>query len=417
MPNRKLLLASLIVFSICATATDRYHLVRILVRGSQRYSEAELVRAIGLVPDSQVTVDDLKNAAGRIGNSGVFSSVQYLYKPVVGANAIEADFDVTDAPQFLPAKFDNFVWFSPEELDTELRKALPLYNGSLPMSGTMSDDLSAALARMLTARKLPSEVSYGLQAEIGKPPSAYLYKIENSNLKIVGFNFEGGGHVEPALLLKSVAPLKGGDYLYSNIEGFLKFNLIPLYRQRGYLKAAVAAIKPHAKEDGSVDVDVSVNEGGQYRLAAYQWADNTLITSGELSTHISLKPGEPVNEVKLGEDLAAVRKMFGKFGYEAATVTPVPSFGDGTVNYSFQVTEGDLYRMGALEVIAPEPARGRTISAWKLKEGAPYDNTYIKEIAGQLAKIVPDKAYQWKATERIDDAKKVVNVRLEVKVR
>jgi hypothetical protein len=123
--RRFLYLFLLLLPVVCHAAADNYHLVRILVRGSKRYSEADLVRATGLSLNSHVSADDLKNVATRLGGSGAFSSIQYLLKPAIGTDGIEAEFDLTDAPQFLPALFDNFVWFSPEELQASLRSAVP----------------------------------------------------------------------------------------------------------------------------------------------------------------------------------------------------------------------------------------------------------------------------------------------------
>ena len=115
--------------------------------------------ATGLIVNSQVTVDDLKNAAERLGNSGLFTSVQYLYKPSIGSNGIEANFDLVDAKQFLSASFENFVWFTPAELQAALHNALSLYNGILPASGAMPDDVVAVLSKLLASRNLPNQVS------------------------------------------------------------------------------------------------------------------------------------------------------------------------------------------------------------------------------------------------------------------
>ena len=400
---------------VCDATADNYHLVRILVRGSRRYSEAELVRATGLSLNSRVSADDLKNVANRLGGSGAFSSVQYLFKPAIGTDGIEADFDLTDAPQFLPALFDNFVWFSPDELQTSLRNALPLYNGALPTSGSLPEDVIAALGKLLASKNLPSQVSYMMQGEMGKPPKAFLYKVENANLKVGEINFSGANHLEPNLAKQTTAPLKSTEYLYSTSESFLRFRIGDLYLQRGFLKAALTEIKPKAAQNGAVDLDVTVNEGEQYKLASYTWTGNNSINSDELSRHLHLKTGEPVNALKLREDLEEDRKLFGKFGREAATISPVPQFNGSEVAYTFQVAEGDLYRMGKLEVVAPEDQRQKILSAWKLQEGAPYDNTYIKQLVLQLKPAGAGKL-EWIAHEQIDDAMKTVNVRLEFKV-
>jgi outer membrane protein assembly factor BamA len=78
-------------------------------------------------------------------------------------------------------------------------------------------------------------------------------------------------------------------------------------------------------------------EGGQYRLADFTWSGNTLVSSADLSRYITLKPGEPANAPKLAYDLAQARKLFLKFGREAAAITPVPTFTGETVSYVFNV--------------------------------------------------------------------------------
>src|SRR5579871_3156079 len=84
------------------SAEDHFNLARVLVTGSSRYHEDDLVRSTGLTVNTQVTSDDLQAAANRLGNSGAFSSVQFLFKSAIGARGVEADFAVTDSDKFLP---------------------------------------------------------------------------------------------------------------------------------------------------------------------------------------------------------------------------------------------------------------------------------------------------------------------------
>jgi outer membrane protein assembly factor BamA len=396
-------------------AADHYQLARVVLRGSSRYSEPDLLRAAGLKIDSQVTAADLQNAAQRLNDTGVFSTVQYLFKPVAGTlNGVEADFDLADASKFLPAKFDNFLWFSQEDLQIALHNSLPLYNGELPLSGGLPDAVSAALSSMLSARKLPSEVSYLLAGEKDRPPSEYLFKVEHAGLKVAAFNFTGVARMDPALVTQALAPLKGTDFLHSIVEGWVKSKVTTLYRQNGYLQASVE-VKPSLGENGAVAVNLEVKEGTQYRVAGFSWTGNTLLSGDELSKHLSMKEGEPANSVKLEGDLARVTHLFWKFGHEAAHIQPVAIFRGESVLYTLQVTEGELYHMGKLEVLAPDPYRQKVMDIWKLREGAAYDNTYFLQVVDQIKKLVPGGArWEWKAREQVDQVNKTVNVQLEV---
>jgi outer membrane protein assembly factor BamA len=400
-----------------AGAIDRFNLARVVVTGSQRYREEDLVRATGLTVNTQVTSDDLQNAANHLGNSGAFATVQFLFKPAVGARGVEADFQVTDAEKYLPAMFENFVWFSDQDLQDALHQAVPLFEGNIPNSGTMSDDVSAALRKFLAAKGLPSEISYIMSATFGGLPTAYKFKVVDANLKISEVMLIGAARMTPEQLAKAVASLKGTDYLRSDVAIVLEKNLTPIYQQRGYLKFAIAEIKPKVDEKSQVTVEATLSEGEQYRLAGLSWSGNTLISSDDLTKHITLKPGNPVDALQLDRDLAQVRKLYGKFGREAVSIKPLPAFVNDTVSYAFQVTEGDLYRMGKLEIEGVEPEQAHKLEQiWKLAEGQPYDATYVHQFIADTVVKVPGHKWDWKMFEQIDDPQKTVNVRLQIKI-
>lgn len=401
------------------SATDRLHLVRIMVTGSKRYSQEDLVRASGLAVNTEVTQDDLQNAANHLGTSGAFATVQFLFKPATGIRGVEADFAVVDAAQFLPASFDNFPWFSDSELQALVHQAVPLFSGAISTGGTMADDVKAALANILSTRKLPSDVSYTLAAEMGHAPSACRFRVENAGLKVNAFHFSGATRVPLESLTRTLAFLLDQEYSRSVIEQALTSNLLPLYLERGYLKFKVEGFQP-ALEGNGVVVNVQVVEGGQYTLAGYRWVGNTLIPPEELSQLLTAKVGEPVNVSRLEADLGKVRKAYGKFGREDATVKPVPEFSANanSVHYNLEVTEGDLFRMGRVEIsgIDGDTAR-KLMKSWKLAEGQPYDNTYYRQFIAEIAMATPGSHWEWVAVEKIDPESKRVNVALRLKTR
>jgi outer membrane protein assembly factor BamA len=415
---RRVLWTFVCLLPALAGAADHFTLARILVTGSQRYHEDDLVRATGLTVNTQVTSDDLQNAANRLGNSGAFSTVQFLFKTAIGAKGVEADFQVADTEKYLPAVFENFVWFSENELQEAVHHAVPLYRGELPTSGGMSDEVSAALSKFLASKGLPSEISYMLSASFGQLPTAYKFRVADANLKVRDVTLVGAAHMLPEPLAKAVAPLKGTDYLRSDVAIVLEKNLVPIYRQRGYLKFAIAEIKPHIEGKDLVTLEVSVSEGDQYRLSGFSWSGNTLISSDELSKRITLKIGSPVDAPQLDRDLAQVRKLFGKFGREGVMIKPVPSFvDDTTVTYAFQVTEGDLYHMGKLEIQGVEPQQAHKLEQlWKLAEGEPYDATYVTQFMANTVVKIPGHKWNWMMFEQIDDTQKTVSVRLQIKI-
>lgn len=404
-------LLNLFAFS---NAPERLHLIKVQFSGSNRYTQEDLVRASGLNVPSQVTQDDLQQAANRLGGSGAFSSIQFTFKPAAGIRGVEADFAVQDSRQLLPADYDNFLWFSDAELAQAIHTAVPLYAGVIPQSGSMADDVKSALHALLLAKGLPHNVSYELAAVGGATPFTYRYKVDDASFTVKEFTFIGVKRVSPELLARAVDGFRGESYSSALLKSILEKNLLPVYRDRGFLQAKIDELKPqlHASD---VSLEVDLFEGEQYKLRDYRWSGNTVIPAEELARQIRLKPGEPVNFSALEDDLGKIRKTYGRFGREAAMVKPVPTYVGDTVTYLFDVTEGDLYRMGKLQIEGVEPGLAAKLAEnWKLAAGAPYDNTYVVQFFKNVAQRMPNRSWEWLTFEDIDSASKLVNVRLQL---
>jgi outer membrane protein assembly factor BamA len=122
-----------------------------------------------------------------------------------------------------------------------------------------------------------------------------------------------------------------------------------------------------------------VHAGIEYRVSSSSWTGNSVFPADKLQGLIHLKSGEPANTVQLENDLENVKKLYGTKGYLSARVAPDPVMDDsqGTVRYQLRVTEGDLYRMGDLQIDGVDEAAIRRIhDQWQMKKGDPYDNTY-----------------------------------------
>jgi len=327
---------------------------------------------------------------------------------------VEADFAVQDSQQFLPSDFDNFLWFTDAELRQAIHSTVPLYAGVISQSGSMADDVKSALHTILLAKGFPNNVSYELAAVSGSTPSSYRYKVEDAGFILKEFRFIGANRVSPELLARAVDGFRGEPYSGALLKSILEKNLLPVYRDRGFLQVRIDSLTPRLNAS-DVSLEVNLAEGEQYKLADYRWSGNTVIAGEELARQIRLKRGQPVNLSALEDDLGKIRKAYGKFGREAAVVKPVPTYAGDTVSYQFEVTEGDLYRMGKLQIEGVDPgSAARLAENWKLAAGAPYDNTYVLQFFENVAQKMPNRSWEWMTFEDIDAANKLVNVRLQL---
>src|SRR4051812_14283226 len=99
-------------------------LIAIKVVGSKRFPVAAIAAATALQLGTEVVEDDFKKAARNLGDTGVFTDIAYKFSYSSAGTKVE--FHVTDVDKFVPARFEDFVWFTDEELRRRIKEHVPL---------------------------------------------------------------------------------------------------------------------------------------------------------------------------------------------------------------------------------------------------------------------------------------------------
>ena len=134
----------------------------VLVAGSMRFTSEQIVAAIGLQPGATVGREELQGAADKLAALGLFSNIQYRFSTV--ANGVKVTYQVSDVPA-LPVAFDNFPWFTDEELAAGIKSSGILFDGGAPTKGTILDAMSGALEKLLDAHNVHARVSHEVIAQ------------------------------------------------------------------------------------------------------------------------------------------------------------------------------------------------------------------------------------------------------------
>ena len=395
-----------------------FKLVSVKATGSQRYTPDEIIAATGLELGQTVSDDDFKHASRHLGESGVFSNVGYSFQYSPAGTKLELQ--VTDAQKSLPARFDNVVWFSDQELLEKLRALVPLFRGQLPEAGDLPDQVSDALQALLIQRKVEGHAEYLRSGPENGPITAFDFRVAGPNLRIRNAGFSGAGSAELPSLQAAAKELQGQEYLRSILRVQAEMNFLPVFLARGYLKAAFSEAQAQvAAEDPqttTVDVTFPVDPGRQYRLTQVQWSGNTVFSVEKLQPLVDLPPGQPANAVRLGEDIQTVKKLYGTRGYMAVAIETLPQMDDSqsTVSYQLQIHEGDVYRMGALEIQGLDSrTTDRLIEEWAIRGGDPYDSSYLPRfLKGPVEKLMPSGEWKITSHESLDAKDKTVEVTL-----
>lgn len=394
-------------------------LVSIKVTGSQRYTPDEIIAASGLKIGDAATDDDFKKATEELGKSGMFTNVSYSY--AYSPTGTKLDFQVADADKFVPARFENFVWFPDADLIEKIHEREPLFKGEVPVGGDLADRISDALQSLLLQHSLSAHATYIREGASHEGPiDAINFKADNVNIRIRHVSFPSAPADQIPDLAEAAQKLEDRDYLRSEVNAYVKSAILPVYLKHGFLKAAFA--KPQAKvvkedeDETQVDVDLPSTPGLQYKVSGFTWEANSAFPADKLQTLVHLQPTQTANAVQLQTDLEAVQKLYGTRGYMTASVKPEPAFDDAnrTVAYKLQVHEGDLFHMGDLEINGLDVKMADHLrDAWNLKPSDAYDSSYPKRFIEQAWKLLPPKT-NWTVSlhEGVNEKEKTVDVTL-----
>jgi outer membrane protein assembly factor BamA len=373
-----------------AEASSPAQIVSIHVVGEQRYSEAQIIAASGLQSGQDFDPNVLQSAAQRLGGSGAFEDVEYRYRPEGSGAAVE--FTVKEATKLHRYVLDNFVWLNRDEIEAYLRKQVPLFAETLPESGTLLDDVTTALQALLASNKIDAKVERTQYGGLGNANWSHIFRVGGPDLKIQNVQFAGAQGMDPAVLAKEAVPLVGRSFSGIECLAFGSSSFLPLYRERGYLRASigqpVARVVSQVSGTNHYDLDVTfpVTEGVIYSWNSAQWSGNQAFTSTDLDGLMGLGRGDLANGKKIDAGWEQIVQAYGKKGYIEATVRPDPVYDDGNKVVSFRaaVSEGQQYRMGALTITGVPPGAGEFIRGkWRLKPSAIYDSSYLRDFVSK----------------------------------
>jgi outer membrane protein insertion porin family len=377
-------------------------LIAIKVVGSKRFPETAIAAATGLQMGAAVTDDDFKKAARRLGDMGVFTEIAYTFSYSSAGTKLELQ--VKDADKFVPAHFEDFVWFTDAQLKQRIQQHSPLFDGELPVSGRLADDVSDVLQAMLVENSIPGHVEYQRTGKADGPVDSINYHVTDVLIQVRKIEFTGAADAEIPPLEAASEKLPDREYSRTRLNLLVQHQLLPVFYARGYLKAQFGEPQPKViKQPGAeneegprnqtvVDVIFAVTPGQQYKLKGLEWSGNHEFPTDTLQKMVHAEPGQPANTIRLGDNLKDIQKLYGSHGFVTTTIKADAQFDDAAsaVVIHLIVTEGAVYHMGDLEFRGLDnslTAKLRTI--WRIRPGDVYDSTYLSEYLPSAQKLLP----------------------------
>ena len=366
------------------TSAGSSRLDAIEVTGSAQFHSERIAPATGLRIGTNVTRDDLQAGADRLAKLGLFTGVQYRFTTAEGG--VNVNYQVMDVP-VLPVSFDNFPWFTDEEITAALKTEVALFDGSAPARGTVLEEMSAALAKLLETRNVRATVSHALvNSSAGQQMQQF--RAEGAEMKVGSLEFSDALANSDRGIQTRVSDIVGKPFSRGALETFELEQVRPLYLSKGYLQ--VRFDRPNARFAGGANSDLPnkivvvapVEPGAAYAWNGVTWNENAAMQVSELDQFAKLKPGDAADGVKIEAMWQEVRDAYNRRGFLDASLDPAAQFDEGSkrVTYSVAITEGPRYQMGNLILSGLSPDGEKRIrTAWKIPGGSVFDKTFYDQ--------------------------------------
>jgi outer membrane protein assembly factor BamA len=371
------------VTAVHAQQGDRA-IARIEVQGLDRLAKDDVIAATRLKTGAVFSVTEVDAAGQRLIDTGLFAKVSYQTR--TSGNTVTVIFQVEEAKSTQsPVLFDNFVWFTDEELYIAIKREIPSFNGMAPDVGTMTDTIKLALQNLLDQKQIKGTVEYAAwQTGVNSARQEHVFSVTGLPIPICKLNFPGAKNVSEETLVNSSRQLMEADYSHKSAVAFGGFVLYPLYREVGQWRAKFG--EPKVKLDssesckGGVSLTIPVEEGPIYVWDKAEWSGNEALSPAALDEALDMRTGEVLKGSKFEKGLLAIRQAYGRIGHLEAAAKPVPAFDDagGRASFKFEVSEGTRYTMGNLTIKGLDETNAQFVQeAWKMRRSEIFNAAYI----------------------------------------
>ncbi len=158
------------------------------------------------------------------------------------------------------------------------------------------------------------------EKDLTGPEIRITYKIEAGQAyKVSQISIEGNDHVTDGEILEIMTTDKSGSFgaqrLVSRIFESDLERVISFYRERGFLFAHWTRNEVIRHPQGTIDLDLAIDEGPQVLLSEIRLKGNTKISSETLLHPMVLQPGASISESKVKQDSNTIVSLYSDRGY------------------------------------------------------------------------------------------------------
>ena len=381
-PRTLSLLAPLVLLSAPLNAqTLVWTPQQIVYKGAPQYQPADLNAVVALKLGGQLGTANVEPALQRLADTGLFSDIHYTI------DNREIVFTLTPQPDsvMLPALYSNFVIFQPAELTPLVHARVPLFTGKVPAAGNLQQSVQDALAAILKVKGIGNATVDAIATDKG----SVSFSIANPPVQVRSLqvdNVSPQASVKVAEIQKAIA---ASDYEMGSEDAARK-RLEDAYEDLAFLDVAIdppTRSAPTVTPDKIlVDLTTTAHEGAQYHLAKLELPATSIVPQAELEKAATLKPGDLATRIGLLSTAAHINRQFIRQGYMDAKFSSntTKDTTAHTVVFKLNVIPGEQFHLASVQTLNLSPEQQKDFaSAWKMRPGDPYDESYVASFLKQ----------------------------------
>jgi outer membrane protein assembly factor BamA len=354
-------LLTLLLLAPLPTLAQTYTPKTIRVDAPSTVDTAEALRIAALPTSAPLTKQQIEAALQRLADTGLFSDVAYT----VNADALVIKLTPSASSQLQPVHFGNLVWWRPAELESLLEASVPAYHGQLPLAGTLTDQVRAALVSLLHTKGVDATVD---AHQNGLAADSVSLSIVSPSILIDNAQFQSS---VPALLpqLKTLQHrLHGEDFDIAETTRTVQESVNDIYENAGYLAVDTSAptySAPHKDLlNYAVDLTSTITPGEIYHISGLSLHAQPPVSQAELEKAANLKPGDVASPAAQRLARAEMQRVYESYGYLDAKVlfTLHEDNEAHTVEYACNFVPGELYHFASIDTSALTPQQQQSIA-------------------------------------------------------
>ncbi|HET6349885.1 MAG TPA: outer membrane protein assembly factor BamA [Candidatus Krumholzibacteria bacterium] len=341
-------------FAAVALAAGRptVFIQKITIKGNQKVSRSQIVRILGVKPGEGYDPEHISPGLKRLFETHQFRDVRAFREPGTSPDSVNVVVEVSEYPRVDGVRFDNNNHVG----DDDLKKAVKVGKGTFVRPSLTAQDRDAIQEIYRDKGYYRAAVKDTVMQDRKTGQELLVYKVTEGNkvhvkhIDFIGNELLDSQQIRHAMKLRTDTWLRGGDFNPKTLQEDRE-RIIQLYKSEGYLDVNVNDPELDFSQDGKgLDIYITLVEGRQYFVGKVDWTGNTLFPDTTIAQRITLKKGQPFNDVALSMIQFNIANLYGDRGYIYATVTPVKKINGDVVDLTFEIEPGSLAHVHEINI-------------------------------------------------------------------